>query len=595
MIQKQAIFHQANSNYAYAYDEKTVHIKLRTAKDDIKIASLLFDHPKGWEPDDNGVYHWYKQKIAMEKIATTALFDYWFIAVVPPNYNMRYGFVLEGNTSEERLLFIERGFFDLEDKVIQDDINSYFAFPYINGIDIFTVPAWVKKMQWYQIFPDRFAKDGTENENIVAWETQPPSNKVYYGGNLQGIIGKLDYLEELGVNGIYLTPIFKGQSVHKYDTIDYFEIDPCFGTKEDLQQLIEQMHKRGMKIMLDAVFNHIGSDAPQFQDVIMKGKNSKYYDWFYLESWPITDEAGTLLPQHYRNFAPQMPKLNTENPEVIEYLLSVATYWIKEFNIDAWRLDVANEVDHAFWRLFRQSVKKVKSDIYILGETWHDSTPWLLGEQFDGTMNYPLTKPIVEWLVCGHLDGVAFHEQLVKVLYQYSENIKLGMFNLLDSHDTPRLLYLARGNVERVMLAYTMLFLLPGSPCIFYGSEAGLDGGQDPLCRQSFPWNKDIQHTVLYQHLKKLYHLRKQEYCLGNESRLVFHKVTSDVLVFSKQTTTNQYLIILNGSESSYRLSVPEAFVRATPQRLLGYPINDKTITTKEITIEAFGQYIFKC
>src|SRR5699024_5658775 len=209
-----------------------------------------------------------------------------------------------------------------------------------------------------------------------------------------GIIKHLDYLVDLGINGIYFTPIFKAHSNHKYDTIDYMEIDPQFGDKSTFKELVKACHEKGIRIMLDAVFNHSGYYFSQFQDVLEKGENSKYKNWFHIKDFPIQTDPVPNFDSFA--FTSHMPKLNTEHPDVKQYLLDVATYWIKEFDIDGWRLDVANEVDHQFWREFRTAVKSVKQDVYILGEIWHDSMPWLQGDQFDAVMNYPFTNSAIE-------------------------------------------------------------------------------------------------------------------------------------------------------------------------------------------------------
>ena len=211
-------------------------------------------------------------------------------------------------------------------------------------------------------------------------------------GTLKESLNILDYLEELGINGIYFTPIFHAYSNHKYDTIDYREIDPQFGTKETLKTLIEECHKRNIRVMLDAVFNHSGYYFLPFQDLLEKGEKSKYKDWFHPHSFPL--KGGERPNYETFGFFESMPKLNTANPEVKKYLLEVSAYWIEEFDIDGWRLDVANEVDQPFWREFRKTVKNIKPDLYILGEIWHDSMPWLRGDQFDAVMNYPFTNHV---------------------------------------------------------------------------------------------------------------------------------------------------------------------------------------------------------
>ncbi|MGL4373736.1 MAG: glycoside hydrolase family 13 protein, partial [Turicibacter sp.] len=399
-MKKEAILHVGKSSYAYAYDEETMHIRIRVAKDDMMSVSLYCADPYEWTLEDgpNNIWAWNRKAFPMSKEFSTSMFDFYTITFKPPYQRLKYGFIL--NDGQEEVLYLERGFFALNDPSIKNDGNSYFAFPFMSPEDIFKAPAWAKETNWYQIFPERFANGDSsiDPQNVLAWDSELPwdfeNPEKFFGGDIQGIIDHLNHLEDLGINGIYLTPIFEAPSTHKYDTLDYYKIDPHFGDNETFKILVKEAHIRGMRIMLDGVFNHIGFTSMQFQDVIKNGENSPYKDWFYINQFPVVDEVGDPIVGAYRTFGftTIMPKLNTNNPEVKQYLIDIATYWIKEFNIDAWRLDVANEIGHVFWREFRQAVKAVNPDVFIVGEAWHDSTPWLQGDQFDSMMNYPLTK-----------------------------------------------------------------------------------------------------------------------------------------------------------------------------------------------------------
>ena len=260
------------------------------------------------------------------------------------------------------------------------------------------------------------------------------------------------------MNGLYLCPIFTSPSNHKYDTIDYYEIDPHFGDKQLFRELVEKAHERGMRVMLDAVFNHLGASSHQWQDVILHGQESAYADWFHIASFPPSytaipnSENAKNLNYDTFNFNPHMPKLNTANPEVQKYLLEIATYWIREFDIDGWRLDVANEVDHHFWKEFHQAVLKQKEDLYILGEIWHSSQSWLQGDEFHAVMNYAFTDNIKAFFVeqSISISQMIFGMNRQQLLYRDQTNEVA--FNLLDSHDTPRILTLCQGNKELMAL-----------------------------------------------------------------------------------------------------------------------------------------------
>ncbi|HAX73538.1 MAG TPA: alpha-glycosidase [Firmicutes bacterium] len=554
-MKKEAIYHKAKSNYAYAYDKETLHLRLRTAKDDIKSVHLYCADPYEWTCVNEGIneWAWNRQAYPVQKEFSTSLYDYWMVEFKPPHKRFKYGFIL--NDGEQELLFCERGYFEVHDPGIINDSNSYFSFPYMNEEDIFNAPAWVKDTMWYQIFPERFANGNPDlnPENVLPWGSCDPTQETFFGGDLQGIINQLDHLQALGINGLYLTPIFESPTTHKYDTINYYEIDPHFGDKQTFKTLVTQAHERGMKIMLDAVFNHMGDTSPQWQDVIKHGENSRYKDWFFINSFPVVDEGGQAILGSYETFgfATNMPKLNTNNKEVKAYLLDIATYWITEFDIDAWRLDVANEIGHAFWRDFRKAVKAAKPDTYIVGETWHDSTPWLLGDQFDSVMNYPLTKAIIEFVATDTTDEVVFVETLVDALYRYPQNVNEVMFNLLDSHDTVRLLSLANGNKNKVTLCYTMLYSLPGSPCIFYGSEVGIDGEYDPLCRKCMVWDEALQDLDYFNHIQKLIELRKTHDVIGNGGFIEFISFHDKTVAYRKYNDNESIYFYFNNNDSA--------------------------------------------
>jgi cyclomaltodextrinase / maltogenic alpha-amylase / neopullulanase len=546
---KEAIYHRPKDNFAYTYDEKTLHIRLRTKKDDIEQVNLIYGDPYEWE---NG--EWQTQTASMSKSGSDKLFDYWFIAITPPYRRLRYGFELK--SKDEQLVYTEKGFYKEAPK---DDTAYYFCFPFLNKIDVFQAPEWVKDTVWYQIFPERFA-NGNEKLNppkTLPWGSQDPTPTSFFGGDFEGIIQHVDYLVELGVTGIYFTPIFKAPSNHKYDTIDYFEIDPQFGDKETFKRLVETCHKHGIKVMLDAVFNHSGYYFEPFQDVLKNGEKSKYKDWFHIREFPLQSEPRP----NYDTFAfvPTMPKLNTENPEVKKYLLDVATYWIREFDIDGWRLDVANEVDHQFWREFRQAVKSIKPDLYILGEIWHDSMPWLRGDQFDAVMNYPFTNGALRFFAKNEVKASEFANIITNVLHSYPNNVNEVAFNLLGSHDTPRILTICNNDKDKVKLLFLFQLSFTGTPCIYYGDEIGMTGGQDPGCRKCMVWEEEKQDRDLFNHVKKLISLRKTYSAFGNRSELKFVEANDETnhLIYTKTYENEMIIFVINNSENDLSLPLP--------------------------------------
>lgn len=460
---------------------------------------------------------WYQKQRPMKKCLSTNVHDYWEIEVTSETRRLQYAFHVVGEDNTD-CFYGDQGIFPYRENVITEP-NFYFRIPYFHQIDRFTIPEWVKETVWYQIFPERFANGDKANdpEHTLPWGSKDPDREDFFGGDLQGVMDHLDYLTDLGINGIYFCPIFKATSNHKYDTIDYYEVDPAFGDKKLLKNLIDEAHKRGIRIMFDAVFNHMGVHSPQWQDVLKNGEKSIYKDWFHIRFFPVDSYQMTDLPETAENipydtfaFTPFMPKLNTANPEVQKYLLDIATYWIKEFDIDGWRLDVANEVDHHFWKKFREAVTEIKPDIYILGEIWHSSQAWLQGDEFHAVMNYAFTDSIKDYfakkkITASQMVSGMNHQQML-----YRDQVNEGTFNLLDSHDTARILTLCQGNKELMKSVMAFMFLQKGSPCVYYGTEIGMTGEDDPDCRKCMIWEKEEQDLELFGFIKELVSLRKQ-------------------------------------------------------------------------------------
>ncbi|WP_407952183.1 glycoside hydrolase family 13 protein [Enterococcus faecium] len=507
-----AIYHRPESEYAFLYTNTRFRIRLRTRKNDIKKVYVLCGDPYTITTEKL-----YQKQRPMKKCLSTNVHDYWEIEVTSETSRLQYAFHVVGEDNTD-CFYGDQGIFPYRENVITEP-NFYFRIPYFHQIDRFTIPEWVKETVWYQIFPERFANGDKANdpEHTLPWGSKDPDREDFFGGDLQGVMDHLDYLTDLGINGIYFCPIFKATSNHKYDTIDYYEVDPAFGDKKLLKNLIDEAHKRGIRIMFDAVFNHMGVHSPQWQDVLKNGEKSIYKDWFHIRFFPVDSYQMTDLPETAENipydtfaFTPFMPKLNTANPEVQKYLLDIATYWIKEFDIDGWRLDVANEVDHHFWKKFREAVTEIKPDIYILGEIWHSSQAWLQGDEFHAVMNYAFTDSIKDYfakkkITASQMVSGMNHQQML-----YRDQVNEGTFNLLDSHDTARILTLCQGNKELMKSVMAFMFLQKGSPCIYYGTEIGMTGEDDPDCRKCMIWEKEEQDLELFGFIKELVSLRKQ-------------------------------------------------------------------------------------
>lgn len=425
-------------------------------------------------------------------------------------------------------------------------------------------PDWVKDAIFYQIFPDRFAKSSrlSKPTHLEPWAS-PPTYHGFKGGDLLGVAEKVDYLVDLGVNAIYFNPVFSSASNHRYHTYDYMQIDPLLGGYPAFREMVDVLHANGIRVVLDGVFNHASRGFFQFNHLMECGPDSPYRDWFHVHSWPIRAYGDGAPNYHAWWGMPALPKFNTHTPAVREYLWNVGTYWLEQ-GIDGWRLDVPNEIDDdQFWREFRRRCLAVRGDCYIVGELWHDAHRWLRGDQFDGTMNYNFARAALGYFI-GHgldqtdtprtglgyihaLDGHSFLGELERINnHLYAREIVLANLNLLGSHDTPRMMTMARHDRTGVRLLLLCLLTMPGAPNIYYGDEIGMAGGHDPLCRSAFPWQRsEAWDTALRNELRRYIALRKATPALRRGN---FRSVYADshVVVYQRHHAGQTALVAFN-------------------------------------------------
>ncbi|MFQ5821222.1 MAG: alpha-amylase family glycosyl hydrolase [Candidatus Heimdallarchaeota archaeon] len=425
-----------------------------------------------------------------------------------------------------------------------------------------SVPDWVKDAIIYEIFPERYANGNPDNNppDIEPWGGIPTRTN-FFGGDLQGIIDKLDYIKELGINAIYLTPIFAANTNHKYDTIDYYQIDPCFGTLNTFRSLLQRAHDSGIRIILDAVFNHVGDGFWAFQDVIERGETSQYVNWFYIEDLPVTR---TPMPNYasYEN-ASYLVKLNVHNLEVRRYLFDVARHWAQE-RIDGWRLDVPFLMNHHFWKRFRRVVKEINPELYIVAEIWEKATSWLKGDECDGAMNYRLRDIILDFFVYKKMDTQTFDRKLAALRAEHPGETAYTMLNLLGSHDTPRFLTLCKGNKELFKVAVAFLFTYVGVPMIYYGDEVGMKGENDPDCRRPMVWDPVVQDQKLLEWHRQLIRIRKAYPALRRGSIQTIHAL-GDVYAFERQQNTDYVLVFLNRGVTVQKIRLRDECWRSKP------------------------------
>ena len=504
-----AVSHRGFVPDAYALNENEIILHLRTGKD-VTAVSVIHDDP--FAGGATGFAAWDGQGENMHISRKLRHHNIWTITLRPKFKREQYYFSL--TDGEETLYLFEDGFYTAAQVHQPGRLRQYYKFPWLNPGDVIAPPGWVSETIWYQIMPDRFRRgnDGEKRFPLRKWED--PKNIHFwdfYGGDLKGITEKLPYLQELGITGIYMTPIFLSSSNHKYNTFSYDVIDPDFGTEEDLIALVDKAHSLGIRVMLDAVFNHCGTEFPQWQDVVEKGPDSPYWDWFFVQKWPLPKlMKGSRNKFHSFAFTGMMPKLNTNNPEVAQFCLERCRRWVENWHIDGIRFDVGNEVSHSFLKYLNAGLKAIKPDIFLLGEIWHDSLPWLLGDEYDSTMNYPFLECIHNFYLDSQ-DARELEYGLNRVYSMYPEQINNVLFNFLDTHDTMRVLNRCGGNKDLFYQQLTLLMTLPGSACIYYGTEIALEGGDDPDCRRPMPWHRIEQGEFDedYQAVAALIRLRR--------------------------------------------------------------------------------------
>lgn len=540
-MEKAAVLHYMDQNYCFVNGEGNYVFRLRVKKDDCsKVVFHCRDKYIHMLKSSD------KKYVDMEKVASDGLIDYYEVEIALSVICLRYYFELVGHDGQ-KVYYGNYNFCDKEPK----EISQMFDCPIKSKEeDRFLVPKWAKGKCVYQIFPDRFASNHFVDESL--WYDAPIKNfRAKYGGNLQGIIEKLDYMKELGVDIVYMTPVFLSESNHKYDTIDYYTIDPEFGTKEDLKELVDKAHSLGMYVMLDGVFNHTSANFFAFEDLKKNGEDSKYKDWYYPFEFPLKSSFGKKPNYLCFGYFGGMPKLNTSNVEVQKYIFDVVTYWIKECGIDGWRLDVGDEISHTFWKKFRQQVKSIKEDAFIVGEHWFYAPSYLQGDEWDSLMNYQFRDAILGYVGNKTLSATEFVGKLDYMRGTIHSETYDVLWNLIDCHDTPRFMHVVKGSKKKQLLAATIQILSHGCPMIYYGDEVGMTGGNDPDCRRGMVWREDKQDLEILAYYKKLLSLRKSEPCICSGKQRFLLADDEKNLIIEERTMPGRKIVIIyhNGNE----------------------------------------------
>lgn len=433
--------------------------------------------------------------------------------------------------------------------------EGFFEYLYTNESDIQTVPQWAKGISVYQIFPDRFypISSSKDHVNLTQWGEMPKVDS-FYGGNLQGIIQKVPYLVSLGIQAVYLNPVFCSISNHRYDISDYYKIDPLLGTEEDLIHLADTLHDSNIKLLLDGVFNHCGVAFQPFQDVIKKGSSSTYYDWFYVQGDSININQINYDAIGYYS---AMPKLCQSNPRVQDYFLEVAEYWTKALALDGWRFDVSDEVDSVFWQRMNIRLKKINPEILLIGEAWQENVELTQNSRLEGIIDYPFHRAAVDYFAKHRISVKEFLNRIGRSMGIYSDVTRDVNIHMLDCHDTARFFSVCEGDYKRMNCALVFLFTAPGIPLVYYGDEIGMQGQGDPDSRRTMEWNPDKQNAKLKKLYGQLIEIRKIHTALRTGScSLVRQK--HEIILMKREDSSETIVIAINMETTAETINMEE-------------------------------------
>ena len=536
-----AIFHDMDKRFCYAIEKDLFVIRVQVKKDDMKEIILHYeDKYIPMEREDT------RKTIVMKKVATSQFHDYYEAQVRMHLICLRYFFEFTDMQGEK----VYYGNYEFDKESITNRDRMFDCPQNLREEEMFEVPDWAANKVVYQIFPSRFAASQPVDKKL--WYKAPITPMDDLHGDFRGIIDHLDHIQDLGIDVIYMTPSFKSNSCHKYDTIDYYEIDPSFGTKEELKELVQKAHDRGMKVVMDAVFNHTGKEFFAFKDILEKGEKSKYLDWYYIDELPLKGKWGEIPNFLCFGYYGGMPKLNLKNPEVEKYITDIACYWIRECDIDGWRLDVGDEISHFFWKRFRRAIKAVKKDMLIIGEIWHYAGDFLEGDEWDTVMNYPFYLNLIDLLADEKISVSQFVQNLGYLKGRLHKKCYPLMWNLIDSHDTARFLHLCKDNKKKQHLAAAFQLLLPGMPMIYYGDEFAMPGANDPDCRRGMYWDEEYQDKEMLEWYKQLLKVRKNHACIvEGEPMEIAARDEEETIVLTRKNGEETLALIFNCSSSA--------------------------------------------
>ena len=534
-----AIHHQPWLEYRHALPDGRVCLRLRTGKEDF---SAVFVRAANQYNLSNPFA--LAKTLPMSVAFRDEFFDYYEVVWLPDDPRIRYLFLLQ---SEELTVKLDGGGLHFGADAFEN-INEAFAFAY--AYPTAPMPDWARGCVGYQIFPDRFRREGSAEEGLEPWDSGRVQSQFRFGGNLKGVLAAVPYLKKLGVQMVYSTPLFLSDSAHRYNTFDYYQIDPLLGSEDDLRALSDELHRNGMRLMMDGVFNHCGLGFAPFVDAKEKGADSPYYDWFFF---------GEEYPNGYLSFGFEayMPKLNLKNEACARYFEDVGAYWTEKCGIDGWRMDVSPEVWPDFWRGFRRRIKQINPDSLMVAECWDDSREWLLtGDLFDSSMHYVFSRSLWGRFATEALSLTRFDEIVNQEAMRYPHRNQEVLWSFLGSHDTERFRTRAGGSEQRLRAAAFFQFTYLGSPIIYYGDELGMEGGADPDCRRPMRW--DIaENNAIFKHFQKLAMLRSGSDALRHGAFRTLAVFPNGLYAYRRVSDRQRLLCVLNTSAAAAQGYIP--------------------------------------
>lgn len=562
-MERSAIYHRPASEMAYMVDENTYHLQLKTKHLDITRVKVIFGTPQMLVANSGKETTWKYETVEMSKRLQNLVYDVWEVNLkIPATRKLKYAFHLL-DTQGDELLYDANLMQKYTQKAVQE--MTGFLTPYLTLDGSKKTPAWAKKVVWYRLMPDRFANGDLKRDpkDVLEWGQKADKTK-FFGGDLQGIIDNLDHIQNLGFNGLYLTPVFDAYSNHKFDTIDYYEIDPAFGTKEKFKELVEEIHKRGLKIMLDVTCDHLSDFSLQWQDVRKYGARSSFAKWFLIKDFPvryvpseIPDYSESLTYEALNN-DPHKPKVNLEEPEVQAYFGNILTYWTRTFGIDGWSISDSNELSVAFKQYLVKELQKVEPNIYLVGNTTakkdeHDNV-------FAGNNSIDVRELIEETFITKTIPptelAYALNEHQLRA---YPDQIAASLLSA-DSPKTARILEKCGGNVQLLRAILAFMFMQPETPTVLYGTEKGLKEGTEPALQPCMNWKDTKATEKMERFMKTLLTIRSQYNDLLCNGTFEWGQSSNQhsYLSFSRRLENKRLFALFNLGYGSIKIVLPK-------------------------------------